>query len=191
MKDELEHLPNIGLVSVARSEVDLGHVWDIEFSGCALKESQDVRNDGDDNWQSVLLCAQPMAITRSSTSFEILNCLQRYLSNIDSINTVQVNDIQHGWAVTFLSEVGDLPLMEVTKGRLTGPQDFDLTVSEYIKGDVASLVFDGSDRPTEKVFTVTNLISGGHCKSWRPVVLLSISTRQCSYKTLDLSKSYY
>ena len=107
-----------------------------------------------------------MAITRSSTSFEILNCLQRYLSNIDSINTVQVNDIQHGWAVTFLSEVGDLPLlMEVTKGRLTGPQDFDLTVSEYIKGDVASLVFDGSDRPTEKVFTVTNLISGGRCKS--------------------------
>lgn len=119
LKDELEHLPNIGLVSVARSEVDLGHVWDIEFSGCALKESQDVRNDGDDNWQSVLLCAQPMAITRSSTSFEILNCLQRYLSNIDSINTVQVNDIQHGWAVTFLSEVGDLPLMEVTKARLT------------------------------------------------------------------------
>jgi hypothetical protein len=104
--------------------------------------------------------------------------LQRYLSNLDSINTVQVNDIQHGWAVTFLSEVGDLPLMEVTKGRLTGPQDFDLTVSEYIKGDVASLVFDGSDRPTEKVFTVTNLISGGHCKSWRPVVLLSISTRK-------------
>jgi hypothetical protein len=123
-----------------------------------------------------------MAITRSSTSFEILNCLQRYLSNIDSINTVQVNDIQHGWAVTFLSEVGDLPLMEVTKGRLTGPQDFDLTVSEYIKGDVASLVFDGSDRPTEKVFTVTNLISGGRCKSWRPVVLLSISTRLSSIR---------
>jgi len=53
--------------------------------------------------------------------------------------------------VTFLSEAGDLPLMEVTKGRLTGPQDFDLT----------GLVFDGSDRPTEKTFTVTNLISGG------------------------------
>ena len=63
--------------------------------------------------------------------------------------------------MTFLSEAGDLPLMEVTKGRLTGPQDFDLTVSEYTKGDMASLVFDGSDRPTEKTFTVTNLISGG------------------------------
>ena len=47
LKDELESLPNIGLVSVARSEVDLGYVWDIEFSGCALKESQDVCNDGD------------------------------------------------------------------------------------------------------------------------------------------------
>lgn len=86
--------------------------------------------------------------------------VQHFLGNIDSINIAKVTSIPNGWAVTFLSEAGDLPLMGVTTGRLIGPPGLDLKVSEHVKGDDARLVYDGSDLPSGRLFTVPNLLSG-------------------------------
>jgi hypothetical protein len=42
------------------------------------------------------------------------------LENLPSINVLNVKSISSGWSVTYLSEAGNLPLMEVTSGRLLG-----------------------------------------------------------------------
>ena len=61
-----------------------------------------------------------------------------------------------GWRIAFLSEPGDLPSLEVTSGRLTGPDDANILIDEFIKGDAAKLIFDSSD-PSLRHFTVTEL----------------------------------
>mmetsp|Transcript_25263 Transcript_25263/g.52844 ORF Transcript_25263/g.52844 Transcript_25263/m.52844 type:complete len:1508 (+) Transcript_25263:155-4678(+) len=47
LKLELEALPNVGQVTIARSKSLVGYEWDIEFTSCALKNSFEVCNDGD------------------------------------------------------------------------------------------------------------------------------------------------
>lgn len=51
--------------------------------------------------------------------------MKRYLENLPSIGVVQVTPTTGTnnamiWDVTFVTELGDLPLMKVTSGRLTG-----------------------------------------------------------------------
>lgn len=52
--------------------------------------------------------------------------MKRRLENLDAIHVVTVvaNTTSpygsHEWTVTFETEAGDLPMMEVTTGRLTG-----------------------------------------------------------------------
>ena len=80
------------------------------------------------------------------------------LENLPSINCVHVDSLLKGWAVTFLSEAGDLPLMEVTSGRLLGDVNAKMIVNEATKGDSANLVYDGSDSPATLSFEALNLI---------------------------------
>lgn len=44
---ELEALPNIGRVSVVRSQSLVGYEWDVQFTSCAMKSGVEVCNDGD------------------------------------------------------------------------------------------------------------------------------------------------
>jgi hypothetical protein len=67
------------------------------------------------------------------------------LENLPSVNLVQVESISNGWSVTFFSKVGDLPLIEVTLGRLLNSAK--VVVAEATKGDSATLVYDGSEIP--------------------------------------------
>lgn len=77
------------------------------------------------------------------------------LENLPSINIVRVHEITDGWAVTFLSEAGDLPLMEPTSGRLSG--NAKIVARESIKGDAASIVYDGSQNPGRRHVEVVDL----------------------------------
>ena len=55
--------------------------------------------------------------------------LKHDLENIPSINIVVVDPIPHGWQITFISEAGNLPLLEVSTGRLMNPPDLKVTVN--------------------------------------------------------------
>lgn len=52
--------------------------------------------------------------------------VKRQLENLDTVGIVSVEKnttLSHGaseWTVTFETELGDLPMLEITSGRLTG-----------------------------------------------------------------------
>lgn len=77
------------------------------------------------------------------------------LENLPSINLVHVESIPNGWSVTFLSEAGDLPLIQVTSGRLSN--DAKAVVTEMTKGDPATLIYDGSEVPGQRTFEALDL----------------------------------
>ncbi|KAL3774885.1 hypothetical protein ACHAW5_007303 [Stephanodiscus triporus] len=77
------------------------------------------------------------------------------LENLPSVNLVQVEPISNGWSVTFLSEAGDLPLIQITLGRLS--HGAKVVVTEAVKGDFATLVYDGSEIPGQRTFEALDL----------------------------------
>eukprot|EP00970_Alexandrium_tamarense_P002964 scaffold427_cov103-Alexandrium_tamarense.AAC.19 len=84
--------------------------------------------------------------------------VQTALENLPSINVVNVESTLNGWSVTFLSEAGDLPLMEVTSGRLLSEDaNAKVLVTEVVKGDSATLVYDGSEAPATLTFEALDL----------------------------------
>jgi len=78
------------------------------------------------------------------------------LENLPSINIVHVESVANGWSVTFLSEAGDLPLIKTTSGRLSN--DAKVVVTEVIKGDAATLVFE-TQTPGRRTFEALHLES--------------------------------
>lgn len=89
--------------------------------------------------------------------------MKRRLENLDSIGVVTVErniTLSYGayqWTITFETELGDLPMLEVTDGRLTGGGR-SATVTEKQAGTAATLVFDGSGMPSVKRFTASELV---------------------------------
>jgi len=79
------------------------------------------------------------------------------LENLPSINVASVSTTRNGWRITFESEAGDLPLMQVTTGRITGFAHISVSVEEVAKGTATRLLFDGSDKPDNCIFTATEL----------------------------------
>ena len=77
------------------------------------------------------------------------------LENLPSINIVHVDSISNGWSITFLSEAGDLPLMHVTSGRLS--QGTKMIATEVTKGDIATLIYDGSETPGQRTYEVRDI----------------------------------
>lgn len=77
------------------------------------------------------------------------------LENLPGINLVHVDSIFNGWSITFLSEAGDLPLLQVTSGRLS--HGAKIAATEITKGDFATFVYDGSEIPGLRTFEVTGL----------------------------------
>lgn len=103
--------------------------------------------------------------TASIATDATANDVKYALQNLDSINVVAVEKLavgQSGWRVRFLSEPGDLPLMQGTSGRLMTPNGASakIIVEEHVKGDAASLVYDGTDQPSVRSFAVSNLFPG-------------------------------
>lgn len=89
--------------------------------------------------------------------------VKRRLENLDSIGVVTVernSTLSYGayeWTVMFETELGDLPMLGVTAGRLTGGAS-SAVVTEKQAGSAAALVFDGSGMASVKKFTATGLV---------------------------------
>ena len=79
------------------------------------------------------------------------------LENLSTINVVSVTTTFSGWRITFESEAGDLPLIEVTSGRITAPADVFIGVKEIVKGLPARLVYNGANQPNVNIFIATQL----------------------------------
>lgn len=67
--------------------------------------------------------------------------IQSALENLPRINILHDESIPNGWSVTFLSEVGDRPLMEATSGRLSGVVDAEVVITDMSKEDPAKFTF--------------------------------------------------
>lgn len=79
------------------------------------------------------------------------------LENLPGLNSLSVDKIPDGWRITFDSEAGDVPLLVATSGRLTGLQKPKAVVTEFVKGNTATLVYDGTGKPDVKTFTINSL----------------------------------
>ncbi|CAM9800578.1 unnamed protein product [Ectocarpus sp. 6 AP-2014] len=89
--------------------------------------------------------------------------VKRQLENLDTVGIVSVernttlSDGASEWTVTFETELGDLPMLETTSGRLTGGGR-EATVTETLAGSAATLVYDGSGKSSVKEFTASGLV---------------------------------
>jgi hypothetical protein len=91
--------------------------------------------------------------------------MKEALENLPTVGIATVDKVVNDpikqtatWTVKFETEMGDLPSMVVTSGRLTGSPNARVSVvGTYGPGSAATLVWDGSRRPDIKQFTVTGL----------------------------------
>ncbi|POM58076.1 hypothetical protein PHPALM_37326 [Phytophthora palmivora] len=88
--------------------------------------------------------------------------MKRQLENLPSIGVVEVTRTSQlnnamSWTVTFMTELGDLPLMKVTSGRLTGGNPL-VQVTTTQQGTPGRMVYDGATSPEVLSFTSTNLV---------------------------------
>lgn len=89
--------------------------------------------------------------------------MKRQLENLPSIGVVDVSatagaDNTMMRDITFLTELGDLPLMKVTNGRLIGGNP-RITVTTIEDGTPGKVVYDGSNAPDVLAYTSRNLVS--------------------------------
>ena len=69
-----------------------------------------------------------MALNFPCTLRSQIHQVKRRLENLENVQIVTVeknSTLSHGaceWTVTFDTELGDLPMLEITSGRLTGNQ---------------------------------------------------------------------
>nr|AIG55740.1 secreted protein [Thraustotheca clavata] len=87
--------------------------------------------------------------------------MTRQLQNLPSISHVNVvlTAASNGgstWTVTFLSELGNLPQMTVTTGRLTGGATSVIVITVQ-DGTPGQMIYDGSTAPSVTIFQATNL----------------------------------
>jgi hypothetical protein len=99
-------------------------------------------------------------VSVKATAFE----MQRALELLPSIGEVAVSIVDNAnggrnWTVTFLNNLGDLPRMTVTRGRLNGTNPL-LYVVEDQAGTPTKLVYDGIGEPSVREFTATGLTPG-------------------------------
>jgi len=80
------------------------------------------------------------------------------LENLPSINLVDVESTSTGWSISFQSEAGDLPLIETTSGRLLN-DNAKVVATEVVKGDAATLIYDGSETPGRRTLEALDLTS--------------------------------
>jgi hypothetical protein len=88
------------------------------------------------------------------------------LDNLNTIGVVSVSLDSHdaatgaaAYAVTFITEVGDVPQMLATGGRLTGAAP-TISVTTRQSGSAAFVAFDGVAAPNARAATVSGLLPG-------------------------------
>ena len=101
--------------------------------------------------------------TRRLSYDESASGMLQALENLDGIGelTVTRNSLGDGayeWIVTFLTEMGNLPLMTTTSGRLLASRPF-ARVNEVQSGTESTLVYDGDKAPNVKEFVATGLVT--------------------------------
>jgi hypothetical protein len=80
--------------------------------------------------------------------------------NRTSWNIAGANRNAFVWLVTFDSAAGDLPMLYATPGRLTPvASHVGISVTQYVRGTPAELVYDGTGVPDVRTTTVTGLVS--------------------------------
>ncbi|KAF4031960.1 Fibronectin type III domain [Phytophthora infestans] len=89
--------------------------------------------------------------------------MKRHLENLPSVGVVDVTTTAGPnnamtWDVTFVTELGDLPLIKVTSGRLTGGNP-NVQVTTIQEGTPGRVVYDGATAPDILSFKSTNLVS--------------------------------
>ncbi|KDO30965.1 hypothetical protein SPRG_04153 [Saprolegnia parasitica CBS 223.65] len=87
--------------------------------------------------------------------------MTRHLQNLPSISHVNVAlttgaNGARAWTVTFLTELGNLPPMTVTTGRLTGGAT-SAVVTTLQDGTPGQIIYDGSQAPSNTSFVARNL----------------------------------
>uniref|UniRef100_K3WF50 Titin n=1 Tax=Globisporangium ultimum (strain ATCC 200006 / CBS 805.95 / DAOM BR144) TaxID=431595 RepID=K3WF50_GLOUD len=88
--------------------------------------------------------------------------MKRQLENLPSIGVIAVSTTAGtnnamAWDITFLTELGDVPLMKVTSGRLTGGAS-KILVSTMQVGTPGRIVYDGTMAPNVLAFSSMNLV---------------------------------
>ncbi|CAM9348723.1 unnamed protein product, partial [Discosporangium mesarthrocarpum] len=89
--------------------------------------------------------------------------VKQHLEDLDTVGVVTVKrnasmlSLGISWTITFDTEVGDLPLLVATSGRLTGSGKA-VTVTELQAGSHATLVYDGTGKASTKIFSLGGLV---------------------------------
>jgi len=101
--------------------------------------------------------------TRRLSYDETASGMMQALENLDGIGELSVtrNSLGNGsfeWIVTFLTEMGNLPSMTTTSGRLLASRPF-ARVNEVQAGTESTLVYNGDKNPNIKEFVSTGLLT--------------------------------
>jgi hypothetical protein len=108
----------------------------------------------------------------TATAADVERALEA-LPSIGSVDVVRhVNTGSVRWDVTFVTDLGNLPRIEVTTGRLTG-KDAHAEVLDVVSGTPTVLVYDGTDAPNIHDTTVTG-IETGNTYAFRVVALNAV-----------------
>ena len=111
----------------------------------------------------------PWNVTRQNLEYD--------LENLATIGDVTVNDglpsnslNGKSWSVTFHTEVGDIPMMTTTSGRLSRPGVYGsvannnalVNVTQTVSGSAALLAWNGAEAPAIRTFDfTTNIVPDG------------------------------
>ncbi|KAF1323264.1 Projectin/twitchin, partial [Globisporangium splendens] len=173
----------IGTVAVTSTALSTGMTWTVTFSTWQGPLATMVIVP-DKLTNTVLATAYSTQVTRvqagtsalggdftvSFRGFETTNLavsttaaeMKRQLENLPSLGVVAVSataGINNAmtWDTTFLTELGDVPLVKVTSGRLTGGTP-KVLVSTMQEGTPGRIVYDGTMAPDVLAFTSMNLV---------------------------------
>ena len=111
----------------------------------------------------------PWNVTRQNLEYD--------LENLATIGDVTVNDglpsnslNGKSWSITFHTEVGDIPMMTTTSGRLSRPGVYGsvannnalVNVTQTVSGSAALLAWNGAEAPAIRTFDfTTNIVPDG------------------------------
>ncbi|KAF1314868.1 Projectin/twitchin, partial [Globisporangium splendens] len=151
----------VGTVAVTSTALSTGMTWTVTFSTWqgALATMVIVP---DKLTNTVLATACSTQVTRVQAGMSALGEMKRQLENLPSLGVVAVSatagtNNAMAWDITFLTELGDVPLVKVTSGRLTGGTP-KVLVSTMQEGTPGRIVYNGTMTPDALAFTSMNLV---------------------------------
>ena len=149
-----------GTESPGEIDIDPIVVEDALLNGVSVLKVTEVMKGADvldGNFTVIFRGEETMAISVHATAEEMENVLEM-LTTVNQVDVVKVVTLRDGenentaeWRVQFDADVGNLPKMLVTDGRLTGHNPKVKVLVEQ-NGSEAALVYDGKEDPSTKTF---------------------------------------